>query len=285
MKLTHRLLTDAPMLEDGALSALLHDFQASLKLFSVLLEPLAAEHPFYKMLREKMKPQMSVREDGIAVVPVEGVLARKPDVFELFYGMEDSTNVLDMVENARRNPDVKGVLLNVDSPGGFLTGGPEIADAIKATDKQKPVVSWVGGTMASLAYYIGSQASQVIASRSAQVGSIGVFTTHIDYSKMLEVAGVKVEVIKNKEADYKAAGVMGTALSDEQRAHIQERIQSSFKDFKRAVKSARPNVADETLRGQVLSGSEAKSAGLVDRVGDMSFALSVLRSEIRQRKN
>jgi signal peptide peptidase SppA len=283
MKLTHRLLTDAPLIEGGALSALLHDFQVSASRLACLSETQAAEHPFHRLLREKMKPQMSVREDGIAVVPVEGVLARKPDVFELFYGVEDSSNVLDMVESAARNPDVRGVLLAVDSPGGFLTGGPEIADAVKATGKQKPVVAWVGGTMASLAYYIGSQASQVVASRSAQVGSIGVFTTHVDYTKLLESAGIKIEVIKNKEADFKAAGIMGTALSDEQRTHIQERIQTSFKDFKRAVKAARPRIEDNAMRGQVFSGIEAKAAGLVDRVGDMSFAASVLRSAIKVR--
>jgi signal peptide peptidase SppA len=283
MKLTHRLLADVPMLADSALSALLHDFQLSTKLISALTEPMAAEHPFFKMLREKLKPQMTVREDGIAVIPVEGVLARKPDVFELFYGMEDSTNILEMVETAQRSPDVKGVLLNVDSPGGFLTGGPEIADAVGATRRYKPVVAWVGGTMASLAYYIGSQATQVVASRSAQLGSIGVFTTHVDYTKMLEAVGVKVEVIKNKEADYKAAGVMGTALTDEQRAHTQERIQSSFADFKRAVKTTRPNVSDDAMRGQVFSGAEAKPLGLVDRIGDLNFAHSILRSEIRNR--
>jgi ClpP class serine protease len=76
---------------------------------------------------------------------------------------------------------------------------------------------------------------------------------------------------------------MGTALSDEQRAHIQERIQASFKDFKRAVKAARPRIEDTSMRGQVFSGIEAKAAGLVDRVGDLSFALSVLRSAIKTR--
>lgn len=281
MRLTHRLLTDAPLIEAGAFSALLHNFESAF----AFPEQQLAEPPIFKAVREKLRPQMAVRQDGIAIIPVEGVLARKPDVFELFYGVEDSSNILEMVETAHRDPNVKGVLLNVDSPGGFLTGGPEIADAVRATNKIKPVVSWVGGTMASLAYYIGSQASQVIASRSAQVGSIGVFTTHVDYTKHLETAGVKVEVIKNKEADFKAAGIMGTALTDEQRSYIQQRIQSSFWDFKNAVKRSRPQLDnDNSMRGQVLSGAEAKSAGLVDRLGDINFAVSVLHAEIRSRK-
>lgn len=267
-----RLLTDAPLISEGALAALLQPFDFS-----------AAEHPFFKKVRETMKPQMQLRDDGVAIIPVEGVLARKPDVFELFSGVEDSQAVLEMVESAQRNPDVRGVLLNVDSPGGFLTGGPEIADAVKATDKIKPVTTWVGGTMASLAYWIGSQASAVVASRSAIVGSIGVFTTHLDYSKFLEAHGVKVEVIKNKEADYKAAGVMGTALTTEQRSHIQDRIQASFREFRRAVTQARADVSDDVMKGQVFTGAEAKQAKLVDRIGDMNFAISVLKSTIRSR--
>jgi signal peptide peptidase SppA len=270
------------MMEEGAFNALL---------LSVLplaskegIEIIAAEHPGLKKLRDFAKPKMSVGEDGVAVIPIEGLLARKPDPFEmLFGGVEDSTAVLDMVNAAEATPGVRGVLLDVDSPGGFVTGGPEIADAVRAVAKTKPVVAWTGGAMASLAYYIGSQANQVIASRSAQLGSIGVMAAYKDYSKLFESLGVKVELFKNKEATFKGAGVPGVALTDEQRANIQEGVQSSFKDFKRAVMSARPLATDEALRGQVFTAPEAKRAGLVDRVGDRNFALSVLRSEMRKR--
>lgn len=278
MRLIQRLLTDAPLFIDGSLQALLvHSFPAGSDDFQ------AAEHPALKRLRDATAPQVELR-NGIAIVPVEGALARKPDVFELAYGgIEDSQRVLDMVEGAASNAEVSGILLNIDSPGGFLTGGPEIADAVKYAGKLKPVVAWTGGMMASLAYWIGSQAGTVIASRSAIVGSIGVYTALYDYSKYLEALGVKVEVIKNKEAAFKAIGMVGTSLNDEQRSHLQERIQASFSEFRRTVKSARPGVADESMRGQVFTGMEAKNAALVDRVGDMNFALSVLRSEIRAR--
>src|SRR5919198_3178032 len=124
--LIRRLCTDVPFIADGALAALLQPRN---------LEIQDAEHPFYKRLRDQVKPQMTLRDDGTAIVPVEGTLARKPDVFELFNGVEDSSHVLDMVESAARNPDVRGILLDIDSPGGFHTGGPEIADAVKQAEK------------------------------------------------------------------------------------------------------------------------------------------------------
>lgn len=250
------------------------------------LEQRAAEHPFHSKLRQEVRPRATLTEDGIAILPVEGVLARKPDLFEILeLGFEDTSEVLGMVETAASNPQVRGILLSVDSPGGFLTGGPEVADAVREALKSKPVVTWTGGTMASLAYWIGSQASTVVASRSAQVGSIGVYATHVDYSKVYERVGLNISVFKNKEADYKAAGVHGTALTEEQKAHIQDGVQKSFREFKRSVASARPQVAEEAMRGQVLYGSEAKGAGLVDRIGDQSFALGLLRSQIRARKS
>lgn len=276
--LIQRLCTDVPLLAHGALAAFLQPAN-----LARTLEIQNAEHPFYKVVRERMKPQATLLSDGIAIVPVEGLLMRKPSVWELFDGVEDTNNIHEMIDSAARNPDVTGLLLDVDSPGGFMTGGPEVADTIKQVRKTKPVVAWTGGLMASLAYWIGSQAESVVATRSAIVGSIGAFTTHVDYTKFLESLGIKVELFKNKDGEFKAAGVTGVPLTDSQRENIQSRVETSFKEFKRAVTSARADLKDDSMRGQTFSGAEAKSAGLVDRIGDRNFALSVLRSAIRAR--
>jgi signal peptide peptidase SppA len=272
-KLLTRLCSDVPFLSEGALLAAMMNGQTP--------EQQAAEHPGMRMMRDRLKPQAEIK-GNVAILPIEGVLARKPDPWEMaFYGVEDSGAVLDMVEAATYNKEVEGILLDIDSPGGFLTGGPEVADAVKAASKIKPVVAWSGGSMASLAYWIGAQASELIASRSAVVGSIGVYMALTDYSKLFEAAGVKIEVFKNKEATFKAAGLPGTALSEDQRSHFQERIQASFSEFKRAVKSARPDASDDSMRGQTFTGKEGRAAGLVDRIGDRAFALGVLRQAIK----
>ena len=90
----------------------------------------AAEHPYFKRLKEVCKPQMEMFGD-VAVVPVEGPLAYNPDAYEMaMLGVEDSRNVLSMIKTAGANPDVKGVLLRMDTPGGMMLGGPEIADGV-----------------------------------------------------------------------------------------------------------------------------------------------------------
>ena len=266
-----RLYLDTPFLVEGALAALLR------------IDIEAAEHPGMKNLRERVMPQME-RVGSLAIVPVTGVLARKPDPFEMaFGGVEDTDAVRSLVETAAADPDVAGILMEFDSPGGFYTGGPELADAIRAADAVKPVVSWTGGQMSSLAYRAGSQASQVIASRSATVGSIGSYIALYDVTKLLEGFGVKVELFKNREADFKAAGLPGTSLTDAQRSHLQTRAQDGFDEFRRTVKATRGAVPEDAMRGQTFNGIEARKVGLVDRVGDRPFALSVLRQQIRQR--
>ncbi|MGN6556218.1 MAG: S49 family peptidase [Verrucomicrobiota bacterium] len=227
---------------------------------------------------------MQLLSDGIAVLPIKGMMARNPNPFDQLFGdVEDTAAVLEMVQSAANNPGVSGMLLDFDSPGGFYTGGPEVADAIRAAQARKPVVAFVGGMGGSLAYWMVAQAGEVVASRSAQVGSIGAFATHLDLSKMFDDAGAKLEVIKNKEADFKAIGLRGTALTDEQRIHLQERVQTGFNEFRASVKSARPQVPDSAMRGQVFSGAEAKANGLVDRVGDVSYALACVREGIKKR--
>lgn len=271
-----RLATDTPILHEGSLTAFV-------RRAGLAGDPKLAEHPVLKQMRERLSPQIE-RVGNLAVVPIVGALTRRPDPFEMAWGdVEDSDLLRGLVETAGNDPEVKGILLDIDSPGGFYGGGPELADGVKSAARRKPVVAYSGGLMASLAYWVGSQAHQVIASRSATVGSIGVFTAVLDVSKLYEAMGVKLELFRNKEGTFKAAGIPGTSLTEDQRAHLQTRTDALFVEFKRAVKSHRQGVPDEAMRGQTFYGSEAKEHGLVDRVGDRSFALAVLRSMVRDR--
>jgi capsid assembly protease len=239
-----------------------------------------AEHPRMKMVREQMRPQMEVKK-GVAFVPVVGALAHRPDPYEMFYdGVEDSRNVVSMIHEAANSGDAEGVLLQMDTPGGMLMGGPEIADAVAACKRMKPVVAHAGGLCASLGYMIASQANEIISNRSAIVGSIGVIASVADYTAMLARLGIKVEVFTNKDAKFKGAGAVGTSLTADQREQLQSQIESAFGVFKSAVISARPQVKPEAMQGQTFRGSEAKSMGLVDRIGDENFALGILRNRI-----
>lgn len=262
-----RLLSDIPMIDAGYFEGMIADM------------PLRMAEPAHmKEFRKRLAPVATV-EDGIATIPIEGPLAYAPDVLEMvFLGVEDSRGVLSAIESAKQNPAARGILLNIHSPGGMMMGGFEIADAIAGAGK--PVVAWSGGLVASLAYLFASQADALVTTRSAQVGSIGTIVSFKDFSAMFEKIGVRVEVMTNKEATLKGAGIQGTTLTEEQRGHIQGQLDKSFALFKAQVLSKRPGVKLEAMKGQMMFGSEAKEAGLVDAIGDMSFARSMLRRMI-----
>jgi protease-4 len=267
-----RLASDVPFLTAEAISGILA-FQPSADDLQL------SEHPMLKRLRAACAPQLSVHGDT-AIVPIQGTLAHNPDPLEMaFFGVEDSRAVTSLIDQARTAPEVKRVLLRLDTPGGMMMGGPEIADAVMETRRAgKPVVAHIGGMGASLGYMIASQANRIIANRSAVVGSIGVIASVTDYSKLLENLGIKIETFTNKEAKFKGIGALGSVLSDEQRTHLQGQVDSAFKVFKAAVVSARPQVKPEAMQGQTFRGSEAAGLGLVDGTGNEAFALNLLKT-------
>jgi len=267
-----RLTTDIPMIEAATLEWML----------SADLDVRSAEHPALANFRKQVQPQMELRGDT-AIIPIHGVLARRPDPFEqAFLGVEDSVAIYNLVTAAIANPDVHGLLLHLDSPGGMHTGGPEIADAI--WNSPKPVVAFGDGAMASLAYLIGSQADEIVTTTSTVVGSIGSFIAVPDFSRLFEANGVKMNVVRNDAGKFKGIGVHGAAVTEEQLAYLKDRAEASFQVFRKAVQRARPQVPADAMQGQWFSGAEGRKLGLVDRIGDMNFALSVLRSHIRRTK-
>lgn len=277
-----RFLAETPLLSDAAVTALLSFDLDEAHLRQVV--DLAAEPSMFKAFRQEMAPKME-RVGGLAVIPISGILASRPSVPEmLFAGVEDTRSILAMVNEAAADQDIQGALLDLDTPGGMMMGGADIADAVARCRKKKPVVAHSGGMMASLGYWIGSQASEVVTSRHAVVGSIGTIASFVDTSKAMENMGVKVRVFTNSEGTFKGAGMPGTTLTESQAQHIQARLDAGFATFKGAVKARRPDVPDSSMKGQTFYGHEAKSLGLVDRIGDRSFALDVLRGLVRDAK-
>lgn len=199
---------------------------------------------------------------SVAVVPVRGpLLAGFPQRIAEMLGITTPQQIEEWIDVAEAS-DAETLLLDVDSPGGIVTGIPELADRISEARGSMRVVAWTSGMMCSAAYWLGSQANAVYASPSSDVGSIGVYTVHYDTSALMARIGIKTEVFKS--GDLKAAGVDGTPLTDDQRADIQAGVDEIGVDFRAAVKKCRKNAKDEAMRGQSFSGRTASRMGLVN---------------------
>lgn len=219
---------------------------------------------------EAPKSILSV-ENGVATIDIKGPLLPSVDEFDrVILGATGLDEIESAVREAAADPGVESIALNIDSPGGTIRGTPEAADAIYEASKVKTVTAHTAGTMASAAYWLGSQAQSVTMTRSASVGSIGVMVPHIDQSKRAEMLGVKVELFTTGK--FKAAGFPGTSLTEAQRELIQERIDQVFGDFKAAVTRQGRAIPAEAMQGQTFYGPQAETLGLAKVVRNGSAA-------------
>jgi signal peptide peptidase SppA len=215
-------------------------------------------------------------EDGIGVVAIEGPILRKPDLFaRIFFGATSSQDIGEAIREAAGRDDIKAVFLHIDSPGGTVAGTPELANAVAALDKKKPVYAFSSGLMCSAAYWVASQARAIYATPSAQVGSIGVVQAVIDNSAALDKAGIKVEVFS--VGKYKAMGAPGTPLTDDQRELISSNLAEIAGEFHAAVLAKGRAIPAEAMEGQTFSGKQAQRQNLAGMVADRSEAMHRLR--------
>lgn len=224
-------------------------------------------------------PEMTVDADGIATVSVAGIISTGLPSYAEDFGFADTGRIRNQIEEAASNPAVKAILLNIDSPGGFVTGTPELGCFIAEVAKTKPVFSFTSGMCCSAAYWLAAPSRAIIATPSAEIGSIGVYVAHEDVSGMARAMGIVVSVFRSGK--FKGAGVPGTSLSDDQAAEIQAKVDSLAAVFKSWVAEHRPGISDDTMQGQSFMGYQSSNARLVDGItNDMAGAKEIIKSHL-----
>jgi signal peptide peptidase SppA len=217
--------------------------------------------------------------DGVAVIPLDGVIGKKMNLFTQISGGVSTDLVARDFRAALDDPTVKAIILAIDSPGGTIDGTPDLAALVKSARGKKPVCAFTDGTMASAAYWIGSAADKIYISNLTNiVGSIGVVTSHTDYSRAEEAAGVKVtEIYAGK---YKRIASEHAPLSDEGKAYMQASVDHAYSIFVDAVAEHRGVTAEEVVQrmadGRIFRGDQAITAGLVDGVSTMQALIQTL---------
>ncbi len=180
----------------------------------------------------------------------------------------DVSDVLEKIQKAKENSKVKGVLLEVNSPGGAVAPSIEIAYAIKELQKQKPVVVYAGGILASGSYYASIWADEIIANPGSLVGSIGVIIEGADISGLMHKIGVKTQTIQ--AGKYKKVGTPDRAWKPYEKAELKKVIYDTYDMFTADVAAARKLSLKEKSKwadAHIFTARQAKRVGLIDRVG------------------
>ena len=178
------------------------------------------------------------------------------------------TEVLEQIDKAGENSNIKGVLLVVDSPGGAVAPSIEIAYAIKRLKEKKPVVVYAKGTIASGSYYASIWADEIMVNPGSMVGSIGVVMQGADVSGLMDTVGIKTQSVQ--AGKYKKVGTTDRPWTDYEVNERNKVIQGTYDMFTQDVAEARGldiKKRDLYANAHIFTAHQAKEVGLVDSLG------------------
>ena len=221
---------------------------------------------------------------GVAVLPIVGTIAHRMDMLAESSG---GTSVQSMTQQFRAfvaDPSISAIVLDVDSPGGNAAGIDEFATEIYRARGAKPIVAVANTMAASAAYWLASSASELVATPSASIGSIGVIAAHEDASALYEKMGVKMSLVT--AGKYKAENNPFEPMTTDGQAAIQKRVDEVYQTFTRTVARNRSAPVDSVRNGfgegRVVGAKEAVSLGMADRIATIDDVISGLLSQTDQ---
>lgn len=209
--------------------------------------------------------------DGVAVVPARGLLMRQASAF--FCSYEEIERDLGL---AVAHPEVRAIVLDIDSPGGLAAGVGDLAATLRRVGREKPVSAFVGGLAASAAYWIAAAAGQVTLGSGAVVGSVGAIIEYVDIEPILVRMGARIVRVVAEQSPNKRLD----RDSEAGRAELQALVDAVCTEFIDGVALGRGRPAAEILErfggGVVFAADEALARGMADRRGTLAALIAEL---------
>ena len=214
-------------------------------------------------------------KDGILTVPITGSLL---DKVSITWGgwITGYEYIRRAVLRGQDDPKVRGIILDIDSPGGEAAGNFELFDEIKGIPNRKPMVAVANGLALSGGYSMAAVADKIIVRPTGAVGSVGVITVHLEMSKALEKRGITATIIRSGK--HKAEGNAYEPLSDFAKGEIQDRSDSRYGMFVERVAKGRgmSEIQVRRTEARVFGADDGIEIGFADSVGDIKSGREVL---------
>lgn len=221
-------------------------------------------------------PVEKFSDNTIKVIFAEGEIT---DAVQEYWNASVSTigtGLIDELNDAREDENVKAVVLRVNSPGGSAFLSEQIWHAVKSLRSKKPIVVSMGDYAASGGYYISAPANMIVAEANTLTGSIGIFGMIPNASDLASKIGLNVDVVKTSEFADLGVGMPLRPMNDGQRALIQRSVEHGYDVFLSRVAEGRnmtKAAVDSVGQGRVWLGKKAINLGLVDKLGGLSVAV------------
>lgn len=202
-------------------------------------------------------------KEGVGIVELKGLII-------------SSEQTLKQLTEFRHDPNVKSVVLRIDSPGGSVGASQEIYKEVMRTNEIKPVIASMGSMGTSGGYYAALGAENIIANPGTMTGSIGVIVKFPNLEGLFEKIGYRSEVIKS--GPLKDVGASNRPMSEEERKLMQDLIDNVYGQFVRDIAAARgmeEDLIQELADGRVYTGEQALEVGLIDSLGNFTDAITI----------
>jgi signal peptide peptidase SppA len=281
LHIAERLFNRPLMIAEPKLNVILHLFgqRSGIDLVGLPNADLAAVSD-----RERQRAGYRV-QDGTAIIGIYGpLLHRRMDMEFPSGGPMTYAEVQSAIDTALADDAVHSIVLDVDSPGGEVSGAFDLADHIYQARSQKPITAIANENAFSAGYLLASSASRLVLPRTAGVGSVGVIATHADFSRAEEAAGIKVTHIY--AGDRKADFSPHQPLSDDAAASLQSMINDTYDLFVETVARNRGMKVQAVIDTQagIFEGKKAVTLKLADEVAAADKAIASARTGTASRK-
>lgn len=237
------------------------------------------------------RKQQAARAGGgqIAVIPLYGVVSQRGNMVDDVSGPGSCSTQLfaQAFRDCLADDTVGAILVDIDSPGGSVYGVGELATEIMAARDRKPIVGIANSLAASAAYWLGAACSELYCTPGGEVGSIGVWSAHEDYSKYLDEKGIKTTLVS--AGKFKTEGHPYGPLDDQAKAFMQSRVDDYYQTFTKAVAKGRGQpiaaVRDGMGQGRCVGADQALAEKMIDGVATFDDVLRKMSRDLQARRS
>ena len=201
-------------------------------------------------------------------------MGEKVGVIEISGIITDAEDTIRNIKKYREDDSIKAIVLRIDSPGGVVGPAQEIFREVRKTVGKKKIISSMGAVAASGGYYVAAGTDGIMANPGTITGSIGVIIGYTNFEEIFQKIGLSPVVVKSGE--YKDMGSPVRKMTDREKKLLQDFVDSTHRQFVAAVAEGRkmdPVKVKAIADGRIITGEDAKSLGLVDRLGNIEDAI------------
>ena len=253
-----------------------------------LIDKLAYEEDIFNTIKKKkLIPIEKYQEtkinspEKIAIIYGEGsiLLSSEKGSIGNYITPDKISNEID---KALENPEIKGIVLRLNSPGGSALASNIIHHKLKEASKQKPIYISVGGVAASGGYYIAVSGDKIFADKESITGSIGVVSLIPNFNGLMKKLDINIETVKKGKYSDLFSLTKDFTEEDEEKIYASSfKVYSEFLDIVAQGRELDRDYVHSIAQGKVWLGEEAKNLKLIDEIGGLELTINTLAKDLK----